>query len=270
MKVSSSQSTQWQSQGSVALAISDNSPHHFYPTKATTRHPTQDAWLPERACKLLADQTQRARIQHHHHIRAFLVFCRASAGICVCHQLQLVVTDAPSTHFFQPGFSRLPLLFCREGTSLSRQALIQSCIEAPPQEKPAKVRLEKLILIACIPPAGSWWQTQIPAEVRQERANFYRSASSKTSFEGSAAHRGLNIPKTSAFDLSQNIHFFEENSEKQARFVPQRQKLSWAVKNCQSRFAGYASAYLFASLHRGRDPVSFRREIQKYPKCHLA
>jgi hypothetical protein len=33
--------------------------------------------------------------------------------------------------------------------------------------------------------------------------------------------------------LSQNTHFFEENGEKQARFVPQCQKLSWGVKNCQ-------------------------------------
>jgi hypothetical protein len=33
---------------------------------------------------------------------------------------------------------------------------------------------------------------------------------------------------------SQNIHFFEENCQKQGRFVPQRQKLSAGVKICQS------------------------------------
>jgi hypothetical protein len=34
-------------------------------------------------------------------------------------------------------------------------------------------------------------------------------------------------------DLSQNIHFFEENRQKQGRFVLHRQKLSVGVKNCQ-------------------------------------
>jgi hypothetical protein len=35
-------------------------------------------------------------------------------------------------------------------------------------------------------------------------------------------------------DLSQNIHFFEENRQKQGHFVPHCPKLSWAVKICQS------------------------------------
>jgi hypothetical protein len=34
-------------------------------------------------------------------------------------------------------------------------------------------------------------------------------------------------------DLSRNTHFFEENCQKQGRFVPQCQKLSVGVKNCQ-------------------------------------
>jgi hypothetical protein len=35
-------------------------------------------------------------------------------------------------------------------------------------------------------------------------------------------------------DLSQNLHFFEENRQKQGRFVPDCQKLSVGVKICQS------------------------------------
>jgi hypothetical protein len=33
--------------------------------------------------------------------------------------------------------------------------------------------------------------------------------------------------------LSVNMHFFEENRQKQGCFVPQCQKLSWGVKICQ-------------------------------------
>jgi hypothetical protein len=34
-------------------------------------------------------------------------------------------------------------------------------------------------------------------------------------------------------ELSQNIHFFEENCQKQGRFVPHCPKLSVVVKICQ-------------------------------------
>jgi hypothetical protein len=44
-------------------------------------------------------------------------------------------------------------------------------------------------------------------------------------------------------DLSQNIHFFEENSQKQPVFVPQCQNLSWGVKNCQLLSASQASIH---------------------------
>jgi hypothetical protein len=40
-------------------------------------------------------------------------------------------------------------------------------------------------------------------------------------------------------DLSQNIHFFEENRQKQGRFVPQCQNLSVGVKICQSTHIEY-------------------------------
>ena len=53
-------------------------------------------------------------------------------------------------------------------------------------------------------------------------------------------------------DLSQNIHFFEENRQKQARFVPQRQKLSVGVKICQST------------------TQDFVHKQPKSPKCPLA
>jgi hypothetical protein len=53
-------------------------------------------------------------------------------------------------------------------------------------------------------------------------------------------------------DLSQNIHFFEENCQKQARFVPQRQKLSVGVKSCQST------------------KQDFLNKQPKCPKCPLA
>jgi hypothetical protein len=67
-------------------------------------------------------------------------------------------------------------------------------------------------------------------------------------------------------DLSQNIHFFEENCQKQGRFVPQRQKLSWGVKICQwpamllmSRAAGLAT-FSHQSVKISETPSSVAHE----------
>jgi hypothetical protein len=59
--------------------------------------------------------------------------------------------------------------------------------------------------------------------------------------------------------LSQNTHFFEENSQKQGHFVPHCQKLSVGVKICQSGCQRF-----------GIDLSEFARKMQKSLKCRLA
>lgn len=69
---------------------------------------------------------------------------------------------------------------------------------------------------------------------------------------GSGSKRKRMLRNALGVTLSPNTHFFEQNSQKRADFVPQRQKLSVGVKICQST------------------KWEFFNKVRKSLKCHLA